>query len=213
MVCFPLTTEEVQAACGSPGAPWPGRRPARFGHRAGRRCGSAVRRRCRPGRDRHHQDGPDPRGRRRGAGGLGAARRAQPRPHPGRRRLGLHFAPDPSSQQSCSVGGNVANNSGGPHCLALRRDQRPRPRPSRSCCPTARWPCSADSTPTRRLRPARRLRGQRGHDGHRHRDRRAPHADAAGRRTLLIDFTIHRRRRRRPSAASSPPASCPPRSR
>ena len=32
--------------------------------------------------------------------------------------LGLHFAPDPSSQQVCSIGGNVANNSGGPHCLA-----------------------------------------------------------------------------------------------
>ena len=32
--------------------------------------------------------------------------------------LGLHFAPDPSSQQACSIGGNVANNSGGPHCLA-----------------------------------------------------------------------------------------------
>ena len=32
--------------------------------------------------------------------------------------LGLHFAPDPSSQQSCTIGGNVANNSGGPHCLA-----------------------------------------------------------------------------------------------
>jgi glycolate oxidase len=31
---------------------------------------------------------------------------------------GLHFAPDPSSQQACSIGGNVANNSGGPHCLA-----------------------------------------------------------------------------------------------
>jgi len=30
----------------------------------------------------------------------------------------LHFAPDPSSQQSCTIGGNVANNSGGPHCLA-----------------------------------------------------------------------------------------------
>ena len=30
----------------------------------------------------------------------------------------LHFAPDPSSQQSCSIGGNVANNAGGPHCLA-----------------------------------------------------------------------------------------------
>jgi glycolate dehydrogenase FAD-linked subunit len=32
--------------------------------------------------------------------------------------LGIHFAPDPSSQQTCSIGGNVANNSGGPHCLA-----------------------------------------------------------------------------------------------
>lgn len=32
--------------------------------------------------------------------------------------LGFHFAPDPSSQQVCTLGGNVANNSGGPHCLA-----------------------------------------------------------------------------------------------
>jgi glycolate oxidase len=32
--------------------------------------------------------------------------------------LGFHFAPDPSSQQVCTIGGNVANNSGGPHCLA-----------------------------------------------------------------------------------------------
>ena len=30
---------------------------------------------------------------------------------------GLHFAPDPSSQQACTIGGNVASNSGGPHCL------------------------------------------------------------------------------------------------
>ena len=28
-------------------------------------------------------------------------------------RHGLHFAPDPSSQQSCTIGGNVATNSGG----------------------------------------------------------------------------------------------------
>src|SRR5690348_12673372 len=34
------------------------------------------------------------------------------------RHLGLHYAPDPSSQQACSVGGNVATNAGGPHCLA-----------------------------------------------------------------------------------------------
>jgi glycolate oxidase len=30
---------------------------------------------------------------------------------------GLHFAPDPSSQSICTVGGNVAFNSGGAHCL------------------------------------------------------------------------------------------------
>jgi glycolate oxidase len=34
------------------------------------------------------------------------------------KRMGFHFAPDPSSQQVCTIGGNVANNSGGPHCLA-----------------------------------------------------------------------------------------------
>jgi glycolate oxidase len=31
---------------------------------------------------------------------------------------GLQFAPDPSSQSACTIGGNLANNSGGPHCLA-----------------------------------------------------------------------------------------------
>jgi glycolate oxidase len=30
---------------------------------------------------------------------------------------GLHFAPDPSSQTSSTVGGNAAENAGGPHCL------------------------------------------------------------------------------------------------
>ncbi|MCS7301302.1 MAG: FAD-binding oxidoreductase, partial [Fimbriimonadales bacterium] len=29
----------------------------------------------------------------------------------------LHFAPDPSSQGACTIGGNVAENSGGPHTL------------------------------------------------------------------------------------------------
>ncbi len=32
--------------------------------------------------------------------------------------LGLHYAPDPSSQQACTIGGNVGTNAGGPHCLA-----------------------------------------------------------------------------------------------
>lgn len=31
--------------------------------------------------------------------------------------LGLHYAPDPSSQSACTLGGNLAENAGGPHCL------------------------------------------------------------------------------------------------
>jgi len=33
-------------------------------------------------------------------------------------RQGYFFAPDPSSQKACTIGGNVAENSGGPHTLA-----------------------------------------------------------------------------------------------
>ncbi len=33
------------------------------------------------------------------------------RPH------GLYYAPDPSSESTCTLGGNVAENAGGPHCL------------------------------------------------------------------------------------------------
>lgn len=31
--------------------------------------------------------------------------------------LGLLYAPDPSSQAACTIGGNIAENAGGPHCL------------------------------------------------------------------------------------------------
>src|SRR5918997_4488997 len=34
-------------------------------------------------------------------------------------KYGLFYAPDPSSQKACTIGGNVAENAGGPHCLAL----------------------------------------------------------------------------------------------
>ena len=34
------------------------------------------------------------------------------------RKFGLRYAPDPSSQRACSLGGNIAENAGGPHCLA-----------------------------------------------------------------------------------------------
>ena len=34
-------------------------------------------------------------------------------------QYGYYYAPDPSSQKACTIGGNVAENSGGPHTLAL----------------------------------------------------------------------------------------------
>ena len=35
---------------------------------------------------------------------------------------GLYYAPDPSSQIACTIGGNVAENSGGEHCTEVRAD-------------------------------------------------------------------------------------------
>src|SRR3954469_2740631 len=32
--------------------------------------------------------------------------------------LGLYYAPDPSSQKTSTIGGNIAENAGGPHCLS-----------------------------------------------------------------------------------------------
>ena len=41
---------------------------------------------------------------------------------------GYYYAPDPSSQQVCSIGGNVAENSGGAHCLKYGFTVAPRAR-------------------------------------------------------------------------------------
>src|SRR6202021_2136397 len=38
-------------------------------------------------------------------------------PHKCPKGTGYHYAPDPSSQGACTIGGNVATNSGGPHTL------------------------------------------------------------------------------------------------
>ena len=49
----------------------------------------------------------------------GAAWRHQPGPFEGGRAVRAVFAPDPSSQKASTIGGNIANNAGGPHCLSL----------------------------------------------------------------------------------------------
>ena len=91
------------------------------------------------------------------------------RPH------GLHFAPDPSSQQACTIGGNVANNSGGPHCLAYGVTSAPRPGGGGGARRRRRRRAGWRGGRNPGLRPAGRVRRWRGHAGHRHGRRRATH--------------------------------------
>ena len=74
---------------------------------------------------------------------------------------GYYYAPDPSSQQVCSIVGNVAENSGGAHCLKYGFTTSSSSRPVRWSRSVARPPtrpattCSARSS-ARRARSASR---------------------------------------------------------
>ena len=120
------------------------------------------------------------------------------------------YPPDPSSQIVCSIGGNVAENSGGAHCfkygfttnyvtgleVVLSDGDRGRARPRRP-----------------RLRPARRVRRLRGDARRRHADRAAGDARARVGPHARRVLRGHGRRRATPSPRSSTPGSCPARSR
>src|SRR5437764_1068109 len=78
--------------------------------------------------------------------------------------LGLHYAPDPSSQQACTIGGNVATNAGGP--CAPRRGSAARACPargpllargSRRCRAAAALAAAGAGVRWERAAPARRL--------------------------------------------------------
>ena len=114
LVALPAATAEVQAVvrlCARGADPV---RRARRRHRALRR--SAARRR----RDRHLARAADARSSR------STSSAGEVVVEPGVANLdvtravaddGFYYAPDPSSQQVCTIGGNVAENSGGAHCL------------------------------------------------------------------------------------------------
>ena len=189
------------------------------GRRAGRRRGRRVRASsgCRSspaGRARPLRRGAAGRGRRRDQPG---AAQAGPGDRPGRpargRRAGRHqpgdhrsaaaphglyYAPDPSSQQVCTIGGNVAENSGGAHCLKYGFTTN-HVLAARSCWPTASVvTVGADTGRAGRAGPARGRARLGGHARHRHADRRAAAAharvgaDAAG--GLPVDRGRGRRR-------------------
>ena len=122
----------------------------------------------------------------------------------------LHYAPDPSSQQACTIGGNVATNAGGPHCLAAGVTAA-HVLAVEVVLPTARSAVLGGLEPDHAgLRPAGQVRRERGHHGHRHPDRVRLMPDPPAIRTMLADFdrvedaaaTV---------AASSPPGWCRPR--
>ena len=89
--------------------------------------------------------------------------------------FGLTYVPDPSSQKACTIGGNVGENSGGPHTLRYGVTTNHTlglevvlPDGEIVQLGGTRADCA-------RLRPDRAVRRLRGHAGHRH-----PHLGAAG---------------------------------
>jgi len=69
------------------------------------------------------------------------------------KKHGLFYAPDPSSQPACTIGGNIATNSGGPH--TLKNGVTPTTcSATRWCCPTARLSGSVSSRTAVRRWPA-----------------------------------------------------------
>jgi glycolate oxidase len=144
-VVLPSTTAQVRAV-GAEG------RAARGRHLAVGRLPAAGRRR----RARLRQVQPRARDRLRQPLRAGAAGRHQSRHHPcGRAGSGFYYAPDPSSQIACSIGGNVAENSGGVHCLKYGLTTN-NLLGVEMVLMTARSCASAASISIRRARPARR---------------------------------------------------------
>ena len=130
------------------------------------------------------------------------------------RRDGLFYAPDPSSQQVCTIGGNVAENSGGAHCLKngftvnhvtgmTRRAADGRGRRARRQGARLR----------RRARPARRARRLGGNARHRDRDHAPGGAEAGGRDDAARRVPVARRGGRGRLGDRRRRGHCPPRSR
>ena len=115
-----------------------------------------------------------------------------------RRAHGLYYAPDPSSQIACTIGGNVAENSGGVHCLKYgltvhnvlrvrmvdhrRRGGRVRRRARSTRRASTCW---------------RVFIGSEGMLGGRHRSDRQADPEAAAARVIMASLRRRRERRRR----------------
>ncbi len=94
------------------------------------------------------------------------------------RPLGYFYAPDPSSQSVCTIGGNVAENSGGAHCLKYGFTTHHVLGATFVTADGRIVRLGGAVRDSARLRSAGRARRQRGDARHRHRDRAAHRARA-----------------------------------
>ena len=113
------------------------------------------------------------------------------------RPFGYFYAPDPSSQVVCSVGGNVAENSGGAHCLKYGFTVH-HVTGLEIVTPSGELTWLGDGTGAAPgLRPAWRVHRLGGHAGHRHQDRGQADEDPAAGQVPAGRVRDHRRRRER----------------
>ena len=178
VVCFPLDTAEVQACVRGRASP---RRAVR---RPRRRAPAWPAARCRSTEpvvivttkmNRVLSVDADERV------GVGRAGRAQPRPHArGRRRTACTSRPTRAASRRARSAATSPTTPAGRTAWPTA-SPAPTSSPSRSCCPTASVAVLGGEDPEPAgLRPARRVRRQRGDARHRHADLRAAHAEPAG---------------------------------
>ena len=123
---------------------------------------------------------------------------------------GFYYAPDPSSQQVCTIGGNVAENSGGAHCLKYGFTVN-HVLAAVVVLPDGELVTLSARRP--RARPARRVRRLGGDARHRDRDHAARAAPPRGACDAARRLRLDRRGGRGGLRASSARGSCRRRSR
>ena len=121
---------------------------------------------------------------------------------------GFFYAPDPSSQLACTIGGNIGMNSGGAHCLKYGVTTNNLLGVRLVTLDGEIVDFGGAAIRRRRARPARPRLRLRGPARHRHRGDRAPAARRRGRAAGAVRLRFGRGRRANASPRSSAPASC-----